>query len=205
MDFYAQAFQDEFAARVLGFKQGGYFLDIGSGDPIGFNNTHALESLKWVGLCIDILDIAEKYTHRRAKYLKLDATTTDYQALFERESVPASIDYLSLDVDECSTKTLQRLLLPSYRYKTITVEHDAYLHGDKFRAPQRKMLTDAGYLLIFADICPDPDRWHHQFAFFEDWWIDPTAVSFRPPNDFKGCRTESGGYYASEIMKLLRQ
>ena len=42
--YNAQAEQDKFVLNVMKHKQNGYFLEIGSNDPIHMNNSYILES-----------------------------------------------------------------------------------------------------------------------------------------------------------------
>ena len=49
--FYGQAEQDKFVLNMLNNKENGYFLEIGSNDPIHINNTYILEKdYNWKGI-----------------------------------------------------------------------------------------------------------------------------------------------------------
>lgn len=52
--FRSQVGQDEWVCRMTGFKQGGYFVDIGANDGITLSNTYYLEKrLGWTGICVE--------------------------------------------------------------------------------------------------------------------------------------------------------
>lgn len=170
--FHAQAGQDYFAYlmlyEILGQRQPGHYLEIGAGDPIHINNSCFFEkSLNWHGVSIDIdpCFCAGWAAHRRNPLLICDATQADYTAILQ--GFPANIDYLSLDVDAHYDAVLEQLPLDQYRFKVITIEHDAYRFGDLYRAKEREILSNLGYHLLCADVTIAPD------TVFEDWWIHP--------------------------------
>ena len=52
--FYSQACQDKFIVNVLKGKRDGFFLEIGSNDPIVINNTYTLEkNYGWKGIMVE--------------------------------------------------------------------------------------------------------------------------------------------------------
>lgn len=166
---------DEFVARLFNFKNSGTYVDIGSAHSMQHNNSHFLDvQLGWRGICIE-LDPAwnDSYKDRKnCTHVNTDATTVDYKQLFIDTSMPQSIDYLSLDVDILDLTVAQMLPLNDFRFKVIGIEHDHYLYGDKYRAPQRELLLGAGYSLICSDVyvrSPAFDK-----CSFEDWYLDPT-------------------------------
>lgn len=173
--FYADDRQDEFCANLLKFKRDGYYLDIGSCASVGSNNSYFFESLGWKGICIEKNPMFnDSYKDRTCLYLNSDATEIDYEKLFDIEDAPISIDYLSLDVDDASTKVLELLLKTSYRFKVITIEHDGHVHGDLYRGPQRELLNGAGYHLLCADVLNQSGRNIGLEHGWEDWFVDPS-------------------------------
>lgn len=55
--YYSQIGQDKWVHSVLGNKKDGFFVDIGAGDGIKFNNTFFFEkNLNWKGICVDAND-----------------------------------------------------------------------------------------------------------------------------------------------------
>lgn len=175
-NFYAQASQDAFVYTLLyDIEQKadkGYYLEIGSADPINISNTYFLEkNLNWKGVSIDIA-IGYKGPWLKARQNPLmiaDATSVDYS--FILQSFPKVIDYLSLDVDGQYDTVLKKIPFDEYTFKIITIEHDFYRYGDIYRKKEREFLTSHGYYLL----CPDVS--HPAVGSFEDWWIHPSAFS----------------------------
>ena len=170
--YYSQCAQDEFVNKILNNKSTGFFIDIGSSHPVEMNNSYFFELLGWKGLCFDQLEVANFSQIRKSKLIVGDASQHDYDKLFIDENVPQIIDYLSLDVDEFTLKVLERIPLQSYQFKVITIEHDWYRFGDALRSEQRKILTNAGYELLCADV----DGTCEGKIFFEDWWVNPCFI-----------------------------
>lgn len=163
--------QDIFAFEACGERLTGTFLDIGCNEPIRWNNTYALEGLGWHGFGFDIEPAYAPMwkQRRRSPFVLADASKLDWRIVSKRWDV---IDYLSLDIDENETGTLaltilQRLVGAGLRFRCMTVEHDAYRHGDKVRAPIREFLRSQGYRLAYADV----EIRKGNGKPFEDWWI----------------------------------
>lgn len=165
---------DEFCARLFNFKRGGTYVDIGSADSRLHNNSHYLDvQLGWRGLCVELESrYNASYADRKnCTYLNEDATKVDYAEVFAKIGMPTTIDYLSLDVDVLDLEVVQLLPHDRYRFAIIGIEHDAYIYGDKYRAPQREFLLSKGYVLACADIfVRHPDIVDSPF---EDWYLDP--------------------------------
>ncbi len=175
MNFQAQALQDRFVDNILGHKRDGTYLDIGSCGAVSCNNTYAFEALGWKGLCIELdPQHNDSYSQRSCKYLNADALTIDYHKLLTELGAPKTIDYLSLDIDAASTEVLKKLPLDEYTFSVITIEHDFYIHGGRFRDEQRRILTDVGYILLCADVLVPIQHDTKPDCSFEDWWVSPT-------------------------------
>ena len=170
LNYQASAYQDRFVANLLKFKRDGFYLDIGSCHAESCNNTYCFEGLGWKGICIE-MDSAhnESYTKRTCKYINADATKIDYSKLLE--NAPKMIDYLSLDIDALSTTVLEMIPFNDYSFKVITIEHDFYINGDKYRSRQRKILKENGYILLCADVLVPLSHDTKPNWSFEDWWI----------------------------------
>lgn len=171
-EFYSNAGQDEFAFKLNSKKTNGFYLEIGCGDPILENNTIFLESIGWSGISIDY--VQHDYSNRKNKYFKENALEISYKHFLRENNTPKIIDYLSLDIDLSTTECLNRLPLNEYAFKVITIEHDAYRFGDAPRSAQRKILTNAGYYLLCADVTTPP-LFENQY--FEDWWVHPSYIN----------------------------
>lgn len=170
--YYSQANQDEFVFNILNKQLNGTFIDIGSSEPIYWNNSFFLESIGWNGICIDLGEY--NYSNRKCKYYSTDALKIDYLKLFEDNNIPNVIDYLSLDIDYYTLDCLKKIPLNKYRFKTITIEHDNYRFHDLLRFEQREILLKQGYYLLCSDITCLPLQ---SDQYFEDWWVDKNYVS----------------------------
>jgi hypothetical protein len=178
--YNGQAYQDKYILNVLKNKTDGFFLEIGSNHPVTINNTYLLETqYNWKGIMVEydasFLPLYREYRPNSIPTIH-DATSIDYKKLFEDNNVPKYVDYLQIDLEvsnESTIKTLQKIdkdLLHSYTFATITFEHDIYA-GNYYntRDISRKILNDRGYICIFKDInnCENP---------FEDWYVHPSLV-----------------------------
>jgi hypothetical protein len=167
---------DEFVLRMLNFKKEGTYVDIGSAHSQIHNNTHLLAMhYGWRGLCIELSKDfhPESYAERGTSctFLNEDALKVDYAKVFQEMSMPASIDYLSLDVDIYDLDVAKILPYDQYCFKIIGIEHDAYGTGDTYREPQRELLQSKGYVLTCANVLirlSDERKWP-----FEDWYLHP--------------------------------
>lgn len=177
MNFYADAGQDQFVARMLQFKRNGYCVDIGSCHSIISNNTFAFQELDWASITVEInSEYNDSYRSRKnSKHYNENALKIDYQKIFEENNFPETIDYLSLDIDTLSLDVLKILPLNKYKFRIITIEHDAYLYGDEYRLKQREILKNNNYILACPNILvPNPGHIGYDgvsLCPFEDWWV----------------------------------
>jgi len=177
----SQACQDLFVLSVLNNKKNGYFLEIGSNEPISINNTYLLESqYDWKGIMVEYNPVYKPmYTEKRPKSIHViqDATTVDY--LKHLVPFPKDMDYLQVDleVDNRSTLTtlelLDKTVFDTYRFATVTFEHDIY-RGDYFntRERSREIFQNRGYVLMFPDV-------KLSSCSFEDWYVHPELVDMK--------------------------
>jgi hypothetical protein len=175
---HSQAGQDQWVYDLLVEPEqlfDGTFLDIGSNDPVKLNNTYALEQLGWHGFLVDaVTDYWDAtYRERNSPFILADARSIQWHGVL-RNYAPGVFDYLSLDVDAATLGALVNLLEAGVRWRTATIEHDAYLVGDRPRKAIREEMKAHGYTLVRADVevvCPDGVR-----RPFEDWWVDLKRV-----------------------------
>src|SRR5271165_6923631 len=146
----SQAWQDAFVYNILSHKRNGYYLDIGSNDALPLNNSWLLESIYgWKGVCVEIgLQYAEQYKVRNCHFINEDAAKVDYKSVFQSLGYPSRLDYLSIDCDDNSLSSLQKLPLDDYRFSTITIEHDAYRVGNVIRDGEREILKKYNYIML---------------------------------------------------------
>ena len=200
MQFYSDDRQDEFIANLFGFGKNGTFLDIGSCASVGSNNTYFFESLEWRGICIEKNPMFnDSYSQRTCRFVNADATEVDYKKLFKEEGI-MDITYLSLDVDQDSTKVLEKLLATGHRFIAITIEHDGHVHGDLYRGPQRELLISHGYYLLCADVLNQSGRNIGREHGWEDWWVHPLFFT----DDFINSVTCSR-QFTDQIIKRVKE
>jgi hypothetical protein len=184
MTYWSQAWQDEFVANILNFKRDGHYLDIGSCDAKGQSNSYFFESeLNWKGICIEIApQYIDSYKIRNCTFLNEDAILIDYKSLLKEKSFPLMLDYLSLDVDDSSLNTLKQLPLDNYRFRVITIEHDAYRGGDALKYEQRSILEKFDYFRLFSDVLVPLGCGMGPNLSFEDWWINQDSFNMNKMN-----------------------
>lgn len=179
----------QFVLDINKYKKEGYYVELGSADPVNGSNTYALESeYDWKGVSFDLDESqAAKFNEvRKNPCVNHDATTFDYRAYFRENNFPKRIDYLQVDIDSGyqfngrpngnpaqSLLGLIALPLSEYRFNVITFEHEVsnYYKLASIRDAQREILDALGYSLV--------KRWG-----YEDWWIDPEIMDFQEYKHF---------------------
>lgn len=162
MTSYGQVMQDMFVLTALKGKRNGTYLEIGSADPIMFNNTYVLEKdFGWTGVSFEIKpDEVNKFRlHRKNPCIYGDATLFDYSTL------NSEYDYLQVDCEppNISYQILEKVL-KGKKFNVITFEHDAYKEGGEYRDKSRKLLSK-DYVLTVPNVAFD------ETGVFEDWWV----------------------------------
>ena len=193
---YAQAGQDKFVLSLFDKDHIGVFVDVGCWSPIELNNTIRLEEKGWKGISIDILNLAHEWVVRKNPFICMNALEIDYQKLFNEHQLPKVIDYLSVDIEGEGDRfnVLKKVFDSDREYKVITIEHDSYRGLDeKEKIPQRKFLTEKGYVLVCSDIKLSGNP-------FEDWWVNPKYVS---EENYK--YLICNGLDAPDIIKMLKK
>jgi hypothetical protein len=207
MVYHSQAWQDEFVANLLNFKRNGYFIDIGSTDGINQSNSYFFESeLGWQGICVERgVGYTEHYKkNRTCTFLNTDALQVDYKSLLDNLSYSKQIDYLSVDIDENSSKVLSALPFDKYRFSVITIEHDAYRFGHTLRNEEREALRHHGYILLFSDVLVPLGCGMGPELPFEDWWIDPKVFNVNKLNLLTAEDTWNKKRYPDDIVVTLK-
>ena len=186
IQFNGQIHQDKFILNMLNRKTNGFFLEIGSNDPIKINNTYVLEKhFGWNGIMVEY---EPKYlqlykTHRpNSIHIINDATNINYKEVFELNNVPKNIDYLQIDLEVNNSSTINTLkkldseIFDNYKFATVTFEHDIYL-GNFFdtRFLSREIFKKRGYVCVFEDI-------NDSNSPYEDWWVHPDLVNMNYVN-----------------------
>lgn len=204
VEYIGQSKQDEFVIKVLNYKRNGFFLEIGTNDPVLINNTYVLESVYgWRGLMVEYdRNYEESYKiKRKSQYIIQDARLIDYEALFAEYNFPKAMDYLQIDLEVNQNSTLQtlelldRTIFKNYKFAVVTFEHDIY-SGDFFstREKSREIFLRNGYVMVFQDVknCGNP---------YEDWYVHPSLVDMDFINQIK----RDASLEWSEIMEIINK
>lgn len=191
MTSYSQAGQDRWVFEISGQKRDGTFLDIGADDGFTNSNTRGLEEQGWRGLLVDI-QFLPQIASRPSQFEICDAQTADWPKIIKRYGLPEYIDYLSLDVDESSTASLERIMTTGIIFGCITCEHDAYRLGPGPREKQRLILSGLGYDLVCSDVIIEPGPGvPGQGGPFEDWYAYKQSIDALRRNRFR-CHAQTG-------------
>jgi hypothetical protein len=177
---YSQSMQDIFTLTLLNGKTNGTYLELGSNDPVDFNNTYLLSQFGWKGISVDIekwLIPVWKEKRPNSTFVCHDAVTIDYNDLLKKYNFPQQVDFLQVDIDQLNTSDfLETLFSINYRFSVITVEHDIYnpdCAGEKMSL--EKVLIKHNYKRLIENItCLDFKLDKH--VPYEDWWIDPNQI-----------------------------
>lgn len=193
MTTYSQSFQDLFVISIMKQKINGYFLEIGSNDPIKHNNTYLLETqYNWNGLMVEYdksFESSYKQHRPNSIYELADARHVNYRQIMDINNFPINIDYLQIDLDVNNRSTLDTFLLLNdtvfnkYKFATITFEHDIYT-GNFFNTQSiaREILQNRGYVLVFPDVSV---FWEGGYKPFEDWYVHPDLIDMNYVNSIK--------------------
>jgi hypothetical protein len=191
---YSQSGQDVFAYYTCA-TDSGTFLDIGAANPVAGNNSYGLECKGWSGLTIDVSpEYAPKYAGvRKVPLTVMDMTKINWDDFIAQHPMLKNpVDYLSFDIDEASLVVLRTLPFDKLCFRAITIEHDAYRRGDRFRGEMRQILQGAGYELLAADVivyylwkgCPESVALDGYLP-FEDWYVKPELVDMAQAEKFR--------------------
>jgi hypothetical protein len=206
-NYIGQAQQDKFVLKILKEKKDGYFLEIGSNDPVNINNTYVLEkNYNWKGIMVEYdASFLSSYKKHRPKsvYVLQDARKVNFKELFTNNKVPENIDYLQIDLEASNgstLKTLQNLekqVFNNYKFATVTFEHDIYSTNYKnTRDESRKIFKKYGYEFVFTDINNNGKNP------YEDWYVYPDLVDMDYVNEIKNKNINN--YKKGRVTKKFR-
>ncbi len=189
MNSKSQAGQDLFVRHVLANKRDGFFLEIGSNNPVEINNTYLLEKeLGWWGLGCDNSEESKRAwdLFRITPFHCTDATKERHwlrniRAIYEvygrKNHEHPLLDYLSLDIDEGTLDCLKTLPLDRLKFRVITIETDEYRFPGR-RDEMVAILKSHGYDVLCQDVCD-------QGLSFEIWAVDPLFVDMKLAEKFR--------------------
>ena len=200
MESFGQASQDKFPQILLHNVSGPKtYLDIGCHNPTDFNNSYALESAGTTGLASDYHDFSHQHKmHRKNPFLQADVTRLDWEPIIAQHFPSRVIDYISFDVDDSTEVAVKNFPFSTVRFKTMTIEHDAYRVGPRLRDSIRQTLSGFGYTLVCADVvCAGHGA-------FEDWWVDMNAVDAEIANKITCSNTLSSDIFFPLALMWLQ-
>lgn len=107
----------------------------------------------------------------KAQSVKKVTTTLD--TILDKFGAPSIIDYLSLDVEGQEYTILSTFPFEKYKFRTITVEHNAPHIGTELQTKIRDILTKNGYEYVKGN--DDVQGWGH--GPIDDFYIHPDAIA----------------------------
>ena len=180
--YNSQVGQDKFVVKILKEKKDGYFLEIGSHEPVYINNTYVLEKqYNWKGIIIEYESKSYKTHRENSIHIINDASQVDYKNLLETNNFPLEIDYLQIDLEVNNGSTLDTLgklnneIFDKYKFATITFKHNLYCDirrntSYNTRKVSREIFRKRGYKCVFEDVD------NQGINPFEDWYVHPDLV-----------------------------
>lgn len=109
------------------------------------------------------------FTSRNTIVKKLTVTL---ESILDRFNSPSIIDYLSLDVEGHEYSILSTFPFNKYKFRCITVEHNAPHQGDKQQMLIRDILEKNGYKYVKGN--DDVNNWGH--GPIDDFYINPSVL-----------------------------
>lgn len=183
----SETYQDFFAYQMGECSGLNTYLEIGAGHPRLGSNTYLLESHGWHGISVEIDPelVALFQSERKNKIHLADAIDFDYLNSLKGIAREGCVGYLQIDIDPSiqSLRTLMNIPFDSYKFASITFEHDVYRSSRKIRKEQRRYLQSFGYFLLAKDV-----RFNAIFS-YEDWWVHPDLVDLTQLANFKSSHT----------------
>jgi hypothetical protein len=200
--YFSDAKQDQFVDSILNQKKDGNFIDIGACDAKNSNNTFHLSQKGWKGICVEIeAGYAKSYeTRANTVFINQDALKVDWEKLFDSVFGVEDIDYMSVDIDTLSLEFITHFPFDLKKPKIITIEHDSYLYGEKFKGAQREFLKAQGYRLLFGDVFVEQPGFKGRKSSFEDWWISE-ELNLEPSI----LLARTSGLYPSQVLRILKK
>jgi hypothetical protein len=174
---YSKESQDIFVSKLV--REPGFYLDIGSAEPIDGNNSYLLELNGWNGISLDQNNFSHEFAQlRKNKFIAFDVSRLDWVKFLRDNDVPRIIDYISLDVDDANISVINNFPFDLYEFKIMTFETDKYINENRKIACKNKLEKYPQYQILLEDaqVTDKNLEW-------EDWWINTN-------------------YFASEILEI---
>ena len=170
--------EDEFAHHLLtetdtDFK--GTFLDVGCGNGRHHNNTFTLEEAGWKGTLIDSRqELMEENTRiRKSRLCVANLVSVNWHDVMQKKPEDVVvIDYISFNMDDNILECVKNFPWSNIRFRVLTLKHNEFTNGPLVKEATRRILAEAGYLLLVGDVCND-----YMYKPFADWYVDPKTIS----------------------------
>lgn len=133
-----------------------------AGQSVDFSNCRATSGI--------INENTGPFTDKESTVRKI---TTTLDTVLDNFGAPHIIDYLSLDVEGQEYAILSTFPFNKYKFRTITVEHNAPHVGPELQTKIRELLTANGYVYVKGN--DDIQHWGH--GPIDDFYINPSALS----------------------------
>ena len=189
--YRSQAWQDQFVDLVLmdnngNLLQHGFFVDVGAGTEPEIDwcssNSLVFERRGWKGIAVD-----SDPNRLRGRSCICESSmigdgsngTTTLAEVLNKNNAPKVIDYLSVDVEGYDLIATASLIEAGYTFKILTIEHNLFCGGQRFKNEIFNYLSTKGYIRIVdnaGDLADIEDL--HRRQLFEDWYIDPRLVDY---------------------------
>lgn len=147
------------------------------------------------------VDHGWEFVRPNTVFLQQDAAKVDYHSL------PDHIDYLQVDIDAGNLQIeLLRNLVEFKSFSVVTFEHELHLGTKEVlaqRKEQRKILSDAGYILVVSDVAHEDKnqiRKLNEIRIYEDWWANPDKISVDVINKYKWVDDVQPKYWESILF-----
>jgi hypothetical protein len=195
--YYSSAGQDKWVLETLNFKSGGFFVDLGAGNGITYNNTYALETeYNWTGICVEntsahfselsINRNCDKYDFTIYNYdgqCYIDSegkiaetgdtlvTCKTFDKLMNLNGHQGTIDYLSINVGNVQKEIIDTIDFTKYDITLISVQNNLYrsnfLGSDDDVFP---IMKEAGYERMGLNVVSLDINFIKRYQPFEDWY-----------------------------------
>jgi hypothetical protein len=104
MNFYSQWNEDRWLYENGHIKEGGFYVDVGAGDPFNNSNTAFLDQLGWSGLCVEPNNY--DFSKRNCIIENVAVNTFDGECFFEFNGELGKIDSAGVIIECLTLKTL---------------------------------------------------------------------------------------------------
>ena len=193
----SQAGQEYWAAKESGFKNDGFFIDIGAHNGMFLSNTSVLErNLGWKGICIEADPERFRGLEKTRLSTNVCVATRDYEGycsfnpdavdgfveadsntgetkcdtldnILEKHNAPETIDYISLDIEGLEYEVLSSFNFLKWDVKLWTIEHNMYLDGPEKKEKIYNLMIENRYERAKEDVLAPTQK---GMVPFEDWY-----------------------------------